>query len=223
MTTSFLLGFKMQPIKHYIKNRIRSGAIHLLGFLYRNRRWNIHRRIDKSMSISSASTSDFPFINAQIEAGEIIGVFHSYPDINKWLIHEGRYCQFIYSIKLNRMPCNPHSIAQSMVLCAKINSTPIGFVWIKELQGFPMSGWEIYMLSVDEKHQNQGVGNLLIDTALDTIRCINNEFNHVFVRVKKTPHSFKMHSILMKIGFHHVTDITFKDGAVLFGKNFRIG
>lgn len=212
----------MQPIQHYISNRIRAGAIHLLGFLYREKCWKIHRRINERISVSTASTLDFSFINEQIEAGEKIGVFHSAPDVSKWLIHEGRYCQFLYSIKLNRMPCNPHSMAQSMVLCAKINSTPIGFAWLKKLQGFPMSGWEIYMLGVDEKHQRKGIGNLLIDTALDTLRCIDNEHNDVFVRVKKTSHSSIMHRILKKKEFYPVTEITFENGAQMFRKRTPI-
>lgn len=203
----------MKSFIQYLLCRITLVAIQCRGLTNRNK-WNYTSLVTPSFEIAPSKRSDFKFIYDQLLEGEKSGAFNPSPKVEAWKIREGKRHQFLTTINFNVMRNDPNPIAQSFLMSARLSNKIIGFVWLKQLQGFPMDGWEIHILCVQLEHQNKGVGKHLLVSAIDFIRQTCG--GDVFVRVKKGSDDEAMHRLLRNCMFTVVKDIEFYSGAKMY-------
>lgn len=205
-------------IKFYVINRCICGLIRTLGIFpppHKARKiW-----INEHLFIRPGKASDFKFFFSQVQFAEKEGSFNKSLANNLTMIREGYYRQHLMSVKLHRMPFPNHPLSPAIFVTGIYDGQRAGFIWLKEFQGFPFNGWEIYLLSVDEKFRNSGIADSLIKYAINYIEL--HIAQDIYVRIKKSRHSQTMYHILGLNGFAHFKALHSESGAKIYFRPHR--
>lgn len=200
-------------IKYYVINRCLAGLIHILGLFAPTCKAK-KISINAHLLIRAGSAADFGFFFGQARQAEKDGSFNSTADYNARLVKEGYYRQFLMAVKLNRMTFPGHGVAPAVFITAIYDGHKAGFVWLKQFQGLGLQGWEIYLLSVDEKFRKLGIADALIKYSLDYIDSYVAQ--DIYVRIKKSIHAHIMYRILCANGFAHYKALYSESGARIY-------
>jgi len=206
-------------VKYYVINRCLAGLIHILGLFAptcKAKKLSIGERL----LIRAGSAADFEFFFGQARQAENDGSFNSTAGYNTRLVKEGYYRQFLMAVKLNRMIFPGHGEAPAVFITAIYDGHKAGFVWLKQFQGLGLHGWEIYLLSVDEKFRKLGIADALIKYSVGYIESYIAQ--DIYVRIKKSTHAKTTYRILCSNGFSHFTALSSDSGAKIYWRPRKI-